>query len=462
MQMPHDAELEEHIIGCMIFDPECIADIVDLLNPKLFYHARNEKICEKIFSLWNEDPTTVDIINLAPLFSELEISIERISEVISSIPTAANVRYYAERLRDIAALREAVKVGQYLINAGDGSIRDGDQIKETIVKAEAKLSKISEATVQVDSMLSMREIMAQTFEDMEKTYYHNDSGITGVPSGYPDLDRLTSGFQKQDLIIVAARPSVGKTTFALNVARAMNLQHGISGVIFSLEQGNKSLGKRFIAAEGNVDSQRINSGLLLEDDWSRVTMAISNLSVENLFVDEQPAITIPEMKAKLRVLKRKIGEIGFIMIDYLQLMGGTGTQFERVSENSRQLKNIAREFDVPVICLSQLSRSVEQRPDKHPILSDLRDSGNIEQDADIVAFLYRDEYYNQDTEKKNIIEINLAKQRNGPVGKIELAFLKNFNKFESLDRSHIDTSQSDQYKKSGSNIPDMYRGKGKP
>lgn len=204
-----------------------------------------------------------------------------------------------------------------------------------------------------------------------------------------------------------------------------------------------------------MDSQRIISGLLVENDFEKVTMAIGSLASENLFIDEQPGITIPEMKAKLRVLKRKIGEIGFIMIDYLQLMGGTGTQFERVSENSRQLKNIAREFDVPVICLSQLSRSVEQRPDKHPILSDLRDSGNIEQDADIVAFLYRDEYYNQDSEKKNIIEIHLAKQRNGPTGTVELIFLKNFNKFVNMDRKHEAAPE-----RVGKPIPDMYR-KGK-
>ncbi len=453
--MPHDSELEEHILGCMIYDPECIADVVDMLRPRLFYHARNEKLCETIMSLWNDAPTTVDLVNLSPALTELEFSIERISAVISSIPTAANVRHYVERLRDIAALREAVKVGQYLINAGDGSIREGDEIKDAIAKAEMKLSRISEATVRVDSMLSMREIMSRTFEDIERTYYHNDSGITGAPSGYQDLDKLTSGFQKQDLIIVAARPSVGKTTFALNVAREMNLRHGLSGVIFSLEQGHSSLGKRFISAEGNVDSQRIISGLLVENDFEKVTMAIGSLASENLFIDEQPGITIPEMKAKLRVLKRKIGEIGFIMIDYLQLMGGTGTQFERVSENSRQLKNIAREFDVPVICLSQLSRSVEQRPDKHPILSDLRDSGNIEQDADIVAFLYRDEYYNQDSEKKNIIEIHLAKQRNGPTGTVELIFLKNFNKFVNMDRKHEAAPE-----RVGKPIPDMYR-KGK-
>lgn len=249
---------------------------------------------------------------------------------------------------------------------------------------------------------------------------------------------MTSGFQKNDLIIVAARPSVGKTAFALNIAQNVGVRSRETVAIFSLEMSAAQLVQRIICAESNVDATRLRTGFLENEDWEKITMAIGTLSEAKIFIDDSPALTVADIRSKCRRLKREQG-LGLVLIDYLQLIQGRGTSDNRqqeVSEISRTLKAIARELEVPVIALSQLSRGVEQRQDKRPLMSDLRESGSIEQDADIVAFLYRDDYYNQDSEKKNIIEIIIAKQRNGPVGTVELVFLKNYNKFVNLDRNH--------------------------
>ncbi len=249
---------------------------------------------------------------------------------------------------------------------------------------------------------------------------------------------MTSGFQRSDLIIVAARPSVGKTAFALNIAQNVGVREKETVAIFSLEMGAAQLVQRMICAEANVDAGRMRTGFLEPDDWEKLTMAIGSLSEANIYIDDSPSVTVADIRAKCRRLKKEKG-LGMILIDYLQLIHGRGkgdNRQQEVSEISRTLKQIARELDVPVIALSQLSRGVEQRQDKRPMMSDLRESGSIEQDADIVAFLYRDDYYDKESEKKNIIEIIIAKQRNGPVGTVELAFLKNYNKFVNLDRTH--------------------------
>ena len=270
--------------------------------------------------------------------------------------------------------------------------------------------------------------------------HHNQGDITGIPSGFRDLDRLTSGFQRNDLIIVAARPSVGKTAFALNIAQNVAVNTDENVAIFSLEMGADQLVSRMLCAEGNIDAQRLRTGKLEGDDWGKLTMAMGSLSNSGIFIDDSAGIRVSEIRSKCRRLKQEHG-LGMIVIDYLQLISGSSARMsenrqQEVSEISRSLKALARELNIPVIALSQLSRGVESRQDKRPMMSDLRESGSIEQDADIVGFLYRDDYYDQETEKQNIIEIIISKQRNGPVGTVELAFVKEYNKFVDLDHRY--------------------------
>jgi replicative DNA helicase len=303
--------------------------------------------------------------------------------------------------------------------------------------AEARIMEISNRRA-AHGFISIRDVLMEVFEKVE-FLYTNKGGVSGIPSGFIDLDKMTNGFQPNELIIVAARPSVGKTAFALNIAQNVAVRSTETVAIFSLEMSASQLVQRIICAESNVDATRMRTGELKGDDWEKLSMAIGALSEAQIYIDDTPGITVSDIRAKCRRLKKEKG-LGLILIDYLQLIQGRGKAGENrqqeVSEISRTLKQIARELEVPVIALSQLSRGVEQRQDKRPMMSDLRESGSIEQDADIVAFLYRDDYYDKDSEKKNIIEIIIAKQRNGPVGTVELVFLKNYNKFVSLDRSH--------------------------
>jgi replicative DNA helicase len=287
---------------------------------------------------------------------------------------------------------------------------------------------------------NIKDILVRTYDKIEML--HNRKGeITGIPTGFSELDRMTAGFQRNDLIIVAARPSVGKTAFALNIAQNVATKTDENVAIFSLEMGAEQLVMRMLCAEGNIDAQNLRTGNLTPDDWGKLTMAMGSLSNAGIYIDDTPGIRVSDIRAKCRRLKQEKG-LGLIIIDYLQLIQGSGRNRENrqqeVSEISRSLKALARELEVPVIALSQLSRSVEQRQDKRPMMSDIRESGSIEQDADIVAFLYRDDYYNTESENKNIIEIIIAKQRNGPVGTVQLAFVKEYNKFVNLERRYED------------------------
>lgn len=285
---------------------------------------------------------------------------------------------------------------------------------------------------------NIQDVLVGVYDNIEQL--HNmDEEVTGIATGFRDLDYITSGFQKNDLIIVAARPSVGKTAFALNIAQNVAVNSDENVAIFSLEMGADQLVMRMLCAEGNIDAQRLRTGKLQEEDWRKLTMAMGSLSNAGIYIDDTPGIKVNEIRSKCRRLKQESG-LGMVLIDYLQLIQGNANSREsrqqEVSEISRQLKALARELEVPVIALSQLSRGVEQRQDKRPIMSDIRESGSIEQDADIVGFLYRDDYYDQESEKENIIEIIIAKQRNGPVGTVELAFVKEYNKFVDLDRRY--------------------------
>lgn len=388
-------------------------------------------------------------IDLISLTSQLQDSeeidkvggVSYLSKLAHAVPTTANAAYYVERVQEMFLRRQAIDTALDLLrNAGEEQ-----DVKGFVAMAETAVSKLSDQTVPVREFIGIKDALMQVWEEAEQRYNVRDinRGITGIESGFTDLDKMTAGFQKNDLIIVAARPSVGKTAFALNIAQNVGVRAKETVAIFSLEMSAAQLVQRMICAEAQIDASRMRTGKFEGDDWERMAMAVGLLSEADIHIDDTPGITVNEIRAKCRRLKKE-GKLGMIVIDYLQLIQGRGrsgaNRQEEVSQISRTLKQIARELEVPVIALSQLSRGVEQRQDKRPMMSDLRESGAIEQDADIVAFLYRDDYYDKETEKKNIIEIIIAKQRNGPVGTVELVFMKNFNKFVNHDRVHSESA----------------------
>jgi replicative DNA helicase len=433
-QIPHDTALELHILASMIYEPECIGDVVEIVKPRYFYHKSYEMFCESIFDMWKENSKNISAQALAPALEKSGISLTEMIDAARSVATVADIRYTAQRLKDIAALRAAVKVGAELVS--NGWMREGDEIREAIGSAESKLSKITGANIQTGTLRSIKEILISYHENFEKLYNNPDTtGVTGMASGYPELDQMTAGFQNSDLIILAARPSVGKTALAMEMAKNMSTDSKESVAFFSLEMAAEPLAGRMLSSASRIDASKLRTGMIDESDWEKYAMGIGELSENNLMIDEQSGITVSEIKAKCRKIKRDRG-LSAIFIDYLGLIKGDKnmSRYDLVSENTRELKNLAKEFNVPVICLCQLSRGVEQRQDKRPMMSDLRESGEIEQTADVIAFLYRDDYYDKESEKKNIIEVIISKQRNGKTGTVELAFLKNFNAFASLDR----------------------------
>lgn len=437
---PQNLEAEQAVLGAILLDSVTVITVMEMLRPEDFYREAHRLIYESMIDL-NGDNEPIDLITLTTrLQSKQQLEevggIQYITQLASAVPTAANVQYYARIIEEKAMLRRLIRTATEIVTNGYAGAED---VQNLLSEAEQRILEISNRKSGT-GFVAIKDVLMEVFERVE-TLYNQRGGTTGIPSGFPDLDKMTSGFQRNDLIIVAARPSVGKTAFALNVAQNVAVRAKETVAIFSLEMSAAQLVQRIICAESNVDAGRMRTGHLEGDDWEKLTMAIGTLSEAQIFIDDTPAITVADIRAKCRRLKKEHG-LGMILIDYLQLIAGRGKAGENrqqeVSEISRTLKQIARELEVPVIALSQLSRGVEQRQDKRPMMSDLRESGSIEQDADIVAFLYRDDYYDKESEKKNIIEIIIAKQRNGPVGTVELVFLKNFNKFVSLDKSHAD------------------------
>jgi len=438
---PQHLEAEQAVLGAILLDSVAIVNVMEMLRPEDFYRQAHQYIFEAMLDLNNENEP-IDLITLATKLQENQRlgdvgGIQYLTELASAVPTAANVSYYAKIVEEKSLLRRLIRTATEIVANGYAG---ADDVGELLSKAEARILEISNRKA-ASGFIPIREVLMEVFERVE-TLYNQRGATTGIPSGFPDLDRMTSGFQRSDLIIVAARPSVGKTAFALNVAQNVAVRAKEIVAIFSLEMSAAQLVQRIISAEANVDAGRLRTGHLEGDDWEKLTMAIGTLSDAEIYIDDTPGITVAEIRAKCRRLKQEKG-LGMILIDYLQLISGRGkpgeSRQQEVAEISRTLKQIARELEVPVIALSQLSRGVEQRQDKRPMMSDLRESGSIEQDADIVAFLYRDDYYDKETEKKNIIEIIIAKQRNGPVGTVELLFMKNFSKFVSIDKAHADT-----------------------
>lgn len=435
---PQNIEAEQAVLGAIFLEEQALITASERLTPDDFYRTSHQRIYEVMLAL-NERREPVDLVTVTAELNDRKWleevgGVNYLSDLASSVPTAANVDYYSKIVEEKALLRRLIRVATNIAAEGYTSGEDVDAILDEAEKTILEVSQQKNSA----NFIPIKDVLIETYDKIEKL--HKQKGeITGLPSGFSDLDRMTAGFQRSDLIIVAARPSVGKTAFALNIAQNVAKETGVNVAIFSLEMGAQQLVQRMLCAEGNIDAQKMRTGKLDPEDWEKLTMAMGALSKTGIYIDDTPGIKVSEIRAKARRLKQEKG-LGMIVIDYLQLIQGTGRSGENrqqeVSEISRTLKAIARELDVPVIALSQLSRSVESRQDKRPMMSDIRESGSIEQDADIVAFLYRDDYYNKESETKNTIEIIIAKQRNGPVGTVELAFLKEYNKFKGLDRIH--------------------------
>ncbi len=438
---PHNNEAEQSVIGAIFLEPQALITAAEILMDEDFYRTAHQRIFTTMLSL-SDKGQAIDVVTVTEELSakkELEDvgGISYLTEIANSVPTAANIEHYARIVEEKALLRRLIRVATTIVE--DGYTRE-DEVEELLSEAEKKMMEVANRKNAGD-FRHIKDVLVDTYDNIE--ILHTRKGdITGVPTGFRDLDQITAGFQRNDLIIVAARPSVGKTAFALNVAQNVATKTDENVAIFSLEMGAEQLVMRMLCAEGNIDASVLRTGNLEAEDWRKLTMAMGSLSNAGIFIDDSPGIRINEIRSKCRRLQQEHG-LGMIMIDYLQLIMGSGRSGENrqqeVSEISRSLKALARELKVPVIALSQLSRGVEQRQDKRPMMSDLRESGSIEQDADIVSFLYREDYYDKETENQNMIEIIIAKQRNGPTGTVTLAFAKEYNKFLNIDWSQHDS-----------------------
>ncbi|MGG7165666.1 replicative DNA helicase [Clostridium ihumii] len=436
--MPHNIEAEQSVLGSMLIDKAAISAAAEELEGEDFYRDNHKVIFKAIRELYQKD-IPVDMITLIEHLRSTEKldeagGISYITEISTSVPTTANLNSYIKIVNDKATLRKLIRSATNIIETSYNKQNDVDGVVDF---AEKSVFSISEEKNTSD-FEAMSVVLERGFEEIERIY-NNKGETTGVPSGFRDLDDKTSGFQSGDMVLIAARPSMGKTTFALNLAQYAALRSGKSVAIFSLEMSKEQLAYKLLCAEANVDMLKLRTGNLDEKDWENIARASGPLADAKIFIDDTAGISIVEMRSKCRRLKMEHG-IDMILIDYLQLMSGSGgsgdNRQQEVAEISRSIKAIAKEMKCPVIALSQLSRAPEQRADHRPMLSDLRESGSIEQDADLVMFLYRDEYYDKETEDKNIAECIIAKQRNGPVGTVKLAWLGQYSKFGSLDVIH--------------------------
>ncbi|WP_047980147.1 replicative DNA helicase [Ornithinibacillus contaminans] len=435
---PHNLEAEQAVLGAVFLEPEAFTTASELLMPGDFYRASHQRIFETMLKL-SDRGEPIDLVTVTTALSNSQNleeagGVSYLTQLAESVPTAANIEFYSKIVEEKALLRRLIRTATDIVTT---TFNREDEVDDVLNEAEKSILDVS-GRKNTGSFKVIKDVLIDVYDKIE-ILHGSTADVTGIPTGYRDLDKITSGFQRNDLIIIAARPSVGKTAFALNIAQSVAVNTDENVAIFSLEMGADQLVQRILCAEGNIDAQRLRNGNLEADDWSKLTMAMGSLSNAGIYIDDTPGIRVSEIRSKCRRLKQEQG-LGMILIDYLQLIQGSGKPGENrqqeVSEISRSLKQLARELNVPLIALSQLSRGVEQRQDKRPMMSDLRESGSIEQDADIVGFLYRDDYYDKESEKQNIIEIILAKQRNGPVGTVELAFVKEYNKFVDLDHRY--------------------------
>lgn len=433
---PHDTEAEQAVIGSMLTDKDAIISAIEVLKEEDFYREDNKTIYEAILNLYNR-AEPVDIITLKAELSsmgKLEAigGLEYLAELPDKVPTTSNVDKYIKIVEEKSLLRSLIKTANDIIKLGYDETQDVEFLMD---QAEKKIFDTIQSRNQ-KGYSSIKDILVDTFTQLEQLY-NQKQHITGVPTGFADLDYKTAGLHGSELILVAARPAMGKSAFALNIATYAATRGNAPVAIFSLEMSKEQMVNRILCSEAMVDSNKVRTGKIDDEEWGKLADASGILSESKIFIDDTPGISIMEIRAKCRKLKLE-QNIGLIVIDYLQLIQGSGkrgaSREQEISEISRSLKILAKEINVPVIALSQLSRAVEQRPDHRPMLSDLRESGAIEQDADIVMFLYRDDYYNEESEKKNIAEVILAKHRAGSTGTVELLWLASYTKFANIER----------------------------
>lgn len=433
--MPNSLEAEQSVIGSMIMDKDAIVEAMEMLSQEDFYYQQYGLLFVAMKELFNAGGT-VDLITLQNKLKDMGVppeisSLEFVRDLLTGVQTSANIKAYAQIVKDKSMMRRLIKVTEEIAN----QCYTGQKDLETILSdTEKNIFHLLQSRGGGD-YIPIREIVLNALEKIEQAS-RAQGNVTGIATGFVDLDYKMSGLQASDFILVAARPSMGKTAFVLNIAQYVAFHEGLPTAIFSLEMSKEQLVNRLFALESRVDAQVLRSGNLNDTDWEKLIEGAGVIGNSRLMIDDTPGISISELRSKCRKFKLE-QDLKLIIIDYLQLMSGNGrydSRQQEISEISRSLKGLARELNVPVIALSQLSRAVEQRPDHRPMLSDLRESGAIEQDADVVMFIYRDDYYNKDTDKKNIAEITIAKQRNGPIGTINLVWLPQYTKFANMEK----------------------------
>ena len=435
--MPNSLEAEQSVIGAMIMDKEAVMVAAELLVREDFYHQQYGIVFEDITELYNENQP-VDMVTLQGRLQKKDVppeisSLEYVGELVTAVPTSANIKYYANIVKEKSTLRRLIKVTEGIANQ---CYLDRDSLDDILAGTEQEIFNLVQNRG-TGEFVPIKQVVLDALEKIEQAS-KNKGNVTGIATGFTDLDYRTSGLQPSDLVLIAARPSMGKTAFVLNIAQYVAFHSDMCTAIFSLEMSKEQLVNRLFSLESRVDAQLLRTGNLADADWEKLIEGAGAIGRSKLIIDDTPGISIPELRSKCRKFKLE-HNLKLIIIDYLQLMSGSGSRRsdsrqQEISEISRSLKGLARELRVPVVALSQLSRQVEQRPDHRPMLSDLRESGAIEQDADVVMFIYRDDYYNKDTADKNIAEIIIAKQRNGPIGTVNLVWLPQFTKFVNMER----------------------------
>ncbi len=436
--MPNSQEAEEAVIGSMLLDQEAVVLAAEKLKENDFYNARYRILFSAIVDLFHEG-RPADLVTLVDKLHEKNASedicsVEFLGNIVSAVPTSANIRYYADIVEQKSQLRSLIRTTEEIANR---CYQDSSNIAELMEDTERNIFELVQGRASSENFTPIKEIALETLESIQSAA-QNSGTVTGISTGFRDLDYRTAGLQPSDLILIAARPSMGKTAFALNIAEYVAMINHVPTAIFSLEMSKVQLAKRLVSMNSRVDSQHIRTGTLEDDEWAKITESSIILGESSLFIDDTGSISINELRSKCRKLKMENG-LGLVIIDYLQLMSGNNgnkniSRQQEISDISRSLKSLARELNCPVIALSQLSRKVEEREDKRPILSDLRESGAIEQDADVVMFLYRDEYYTKDAStQKGVTEVIIGKQRNGPTCTVKLKWLAQFTKFANLE-----------------------------
>lgn len=433
--MPHSQEAEQSVIGSMIMDREAILIASEIITGEDFYQRQYGIVFEAMVELFNQNEP-VDLVILQNRLRAKEVpeeisGMEFVREILESLPGSTNVKYYAKIVAEKSTLRKLIRINDEISNLCYGGV---ESLEEVLEQTEKKVFELVQKR-NTGEFVPIKQVVLNAIQKIEMAS-RTRGNVTGIATGFKDLDYQTSGFQPSDLILIAARPSMGKTAFVLNIAQYMAFHSNETVAIFSLEMSKEQLVNRLLSMESGVDAQKLRNGNLTDNDWERLVEGAEGVARSKLIIDDTPGISLAELRSKCRKYKLE-HHLGIVMIDYLQLMTGGGRASEsrqqEVSDISRGLKSLARELNVPVVALSQLSRAVEQRPDHRPMLSDLRDSGAIEQDADMVMFLYRDAYYNKDSEMKNLAEVIVAKQRNGPIGTINLLWMPEFTAFKNFN-----------------------------